>query len=126
MTDQLTARIAMVTLDVAEVKPSVDFWSALLGWEVAASTDDYAMLTGPDGSPALGLGRIDDHQPPSWPDDRRKQFHLDLAVDDLDAMAQRAVELGATLADPQPGETWPSLIDPAGHPFCLTDAKNWG
>ena len=126
MTDQPTARIAMVTLDVAEVKPSVDFWSALLGWEVAASTDDYAMLTGPDGSPALGLGRIDDHQAPSWPDDGRKQFHLDLAVDDVEAMAQRAVDLGATLADPQPGETWTVVIDPAGHPFCLTDAKNWG
>ena len=126
MTDQPTARIAMVTLDVAEVKPSVDFWSALLGWEVAASTDDYAMLTGPDGSPALGLGRVDDHQPPSWPDDGRKQVHLDLAVDDIEAMAERAVELGATLADPQPGETWTVVIDPAGHPFCLTDAKNWG
>ena len=46
---ETTARIAMVTLDVAEVKPSADFWSALLGWDVAASTDDYAMLTGPDG-----------------------------------------------------------------------------
>ena len=123
---QQTARIAMVTLDCAEVAPSADFWSALLGWEVAASSDDYAMLTGPDGSPALGLGRIEDHQPPSWPDDGRKQFHLDLAVDDLDAMAERAVELGATLADPQPGETWRVLLDPAGHPFCLTDAANWG
>ena len=124
MTDKQTARIAMVTLDVAEVKPSADFWSALLGWEVAASTDDYAMLTGPDGSPALGLGRIDDHQAPSWPG--RKQFHLDLAADDLAAMTERAVELGATLADPQPGETWRVLLDPAGHPFCLTDAANWG
>ena len=126
MTDQPTARIAMVTLDVAEVKPSADFWSALLGWQVAASTDDYAMLTGPDGSPALGLGRTDDFEAPSWPDTGRKQFHLDLAVDDLDAMAGRAVELGATLVDPQPGETWRVLLDPAGHPFCLTDAANWG
>ena len=126
MTEKQTARIAMVTLDCAEVKPSADFWSALLGWDVAASTDDYAMLTGPDGSPALGLGRIDDYQAPSWPDTGRKQFHLDLAVDDLDAMAGRAVELGATLADPQPGETWRVLLDPAGHPFCLTDAANWG
>ena len=126
MSDEKTARIAMVTLDCAEVKPSADFWSALLGWEVAASSEDYAMLTGPDGSPALGLGRVDDHQAPTWPDTGRKQFHLDLAVDDIDAMAARAVELGATLADPQPGETWTVLIDPAGHPFCLTDAANWG
>ena len=126
MSDKQTARIAMVTLDVAEVEPSAEFWSALLGWEVAASSEDYAMLTGPDGGPALGLGRIEDHQAPSWPDTGRKQFHLDLAVDDLDAMAERAVELGATLADPQPGETWRVLIDPAGHPFCLTDAASWG
>ena len=41
-------------------------------------------------------------------------------------MAERAVELGATLADPQPGETWTVVIDPAGHPFCLTDANKWG
>ena len=127
MTQQQTARIAMVTLDCAEVAPEAEFWSALLGWNVAASTEDYAMLTGPDGSPALGLGRVPDHQPPSWPDEGgRKQFHLDLAVDDLDAMTERATGLGARLADPQPGETWRVLIDPAGHPFCLTDAANWG
>jgi hypothetical protein len=28
--------------------------------------------------------------------------------------------------DEQPGETWRVLLDPAGHPFCLTDAANWG
>ena len=27
--------------------------------------------------------------------------------------------------DHQPGETWRVLLDPAGHPFCLTDAANW-
>jgi len=30
------------------------------------------------------------------------------------------------LADPQPGETWRVLLDPSGHPFCLTLASNWG
>ena len=30
------------------------------------------------------------------------------------------------MADPQPGETWRVLLDPAGHPFCLTDAAAWG
>jgi len=124
---QQTARIAMVTFDCAEVAPSAEFWSAMLGYEVAASTDDYAMLTAPGGGPALGLGRVADHQPPSWPDEGgRKQFHFDLAVDDLEAATQRAVGLGARLAEPQPGETWRVLIDPAGHPFCLTDAANWG
>ena len=36
------------------------------------------------------------------------------------------VELGATLPDEQPGETWRVLLDPSGHPFCLTQAANWG
>ena len=28
--------------------------------------------------------------------------------------------------DEQPGETWRVLLDPSGHPFCLTLAANWG
>lgn len=125
-----TVRIAMITLDCAEVAPAAEFWSSFLGWTIVASTEDYAMLAGPDGSPALGLGRLDDYQAPEWPDHGSKQFHLDLSVEvdreSLDAAAQRAVSLGARLADPQPGDSWRVLIDPAGHPFCLTDAANWG
>lgn len=120
-----TARLAMITLDCADPAASGAFWSALLGWQVAASSEDYAMLTGP--SHALGFGRVEDYQPPAWPNDHgSKQFHFDLAVDDLDAAQQTAVELGATVVDPQPGDTWRVLLDPAGHPFCLTQAANWG
>ena len=43
-----TARLAMVTLDCADAEASAAFWSALLGWDVAHSERDYAMLTGPD------------------------------------------------------------------------------
>lgn len=127
MAGERTPRIAMVSLDCAEVAPAAEFWSAFLGWEVTASGDDYAMLTAPGGGPALGLGRVEGHQPPSWPDEGgRKQIHLDLAVADLDVEAERAVGLGARMADPQPGDTWRVLIDPAGHPFCLTGAAAWG
>jgi len=42
----------------------------------------------------------------------------------LDSAA--TVELGATLPDEQPGETWRVLLDTSGHPFCLTLAANWG
>jgi len=120
-----TARLAMITLDCADPESSAEFWSGLLGWEVAHAERDYAMLSGPEH--ALGFGRVEDHQPPEWPNaNGSKQFHFDLAVDDLDAAEQTALELGATLADPQPGETWRVLLDPGGHPFCLTRAENWG
>ena len=118
------ATLAMVTLDAPNAAVLGEFYSSVLGWPIAFSDENYAMLTGP--SHALGIGTIPDYQRPSWPDDGHKQFHLDLAADDIQAAADRCVELGATRAEPQPGETWVVLLDPAGHPFCISDAKNWG
>lgn len=121
-----TATLKMVTLDSSDARRDARFWAALLGWEVAHEQDEYAMLKGPEGA-ALGFGTVADHEPPTWPNDRgTKQFHLDLAVDDIDAAAARCVELGATQPAEQPGETWRVLLDPSGHPFCLTQAANWG
>jgi catechol 2,3-dioxygenase-like lactoylglutathione lyase family enzyme len=127
----MTTTIAMLTLDCAEVTPAADFWKAALGYEqVAGDGENYAMLQAPDkatAGPALGLGKVEDYQPPAWPNPHgSKQFHLDLAAEDIDAETERLVGLGATLADPQPGETWRVLLDPAGHPFCVTNAANWG
>jgi predicted enzyme related to lactoylglutathione lyase len=122
-----TATLKMVTLDCADPRAMASFWSALLGWEVAHVQDEYGMLAGPDGAPALGFGQVEDYQPPAWPNEHgSKQYHLDVAVDDRAAAADRVVELGGSVADPQPGETWTVCLDPAGHPFCLTDAANWG
>ncbi|WP_025777696.1 VOC family protein [Brevibacterium sp. VCM10] len=118
------ATLAMVTLDAPNAAVLGEFYSSVLDWPIAYSDENYAMLTGP--SHALGIGTIPDYQRPSWPDDGHKQFHLDLAADDIKAAADRCVELGATRAEPQPGETWVVLLDPAGHPFCISDAKNWG
>ncbi|KAB1947034.1 VOC family protein [Brevibacterium linens] len=118
------ATLAMVTLDAPNAAVLGEFYSSVLGWPIAYTDENYAMLTGP--SHALGIGTIPDYQRPSWPDDGHKQFHLDLAADDIQAAADRCVELGATRAEPQPGETWVVLLDPAGHPFCISDAKNWG
>ena len=120
------ATLKMVTLDSTDARRDAAFWSAVLGWDVAAVEDEYAMLSGPGGM-ALGLGTLADHEPPGWPNEHgSKQFHFDLAVDDLDAAAAEIVGLGATLPDEQPGETWRVLLDPSGHPFCLTLAQNWG
>lgn len=114
------ASVAMVTIDCADPAPLVGFWSAFLGLTVAYQDENVAMLTGQNG-PAIGFGKVEHYIPPAWPDDdSRKQFHLDLKVDDIPAAEQRAVELGATVPDFQPGETWRVLLDPAGHPFCLT------
>jgi hypothetical protein len=50
-----------------------------------------------------------------------KQLHLDLAVTDLDAAQSEAQRLGAAPAAVQPApDRRRVLLDPAGHPFCLT------
>lgn len=121
----MKAKLAMFTLDCVDPAALASFYSEFIGMDVAFSSDDYAMLVGE--GPALGFGRVDDYRPPVWPNDHgSKQFHLDLAVEDLDEAQTTAMTLGATVADPQPGETWRVMIDPAGHPFCLTNAANWG
>jgi predicted enzyme related to lactoylglutathione lyase len=119
------ASMKMVTLDSGDARRDAQFWSGVLGWDIAHEQDEYAMLTGPGGI-ALGFGTVPGYQAPAWPNPNgSKQFHFDLAVEDLDKGVEAAVAAGATLADPQPGETWRVLLDPSGHPFCLTLAANW-
>ena len=63
--------------------------------------------------------RVENYRPPEWPG--ASIVHLDLtAGEHLDEPVKRAVALGARPADPQPDPRWKVLLDPAGHPFCLT------
>jgi predicted enzyme related to lactoylglutathione lyase len=120
------ANLKMLTIDSGDAQRDATFWSAVLGWEIAQAGEGYAMLTGPDH--AVGFGTVEDYEAPPWPNPHgSKQFHFDLAVDDLAVAEQRIVQLGATVPDNQPGgERWRVLLDPSGHPFCLTPAENWG
>ncbi len=96
------------------------FWAGLLGGEVAFTGEDFVAVK-TDGM-WLAAVRVPDFRPPSWPaGDVPKQMHLDLAVDDLDQAEEEALRLGARRADEQPApDRWRVLLDPAGHPFCLS------
>ena len=115
-----TARLAMVNIDCADPRELAAFYAQVLGWQVTHDEEEYAMITG-EGT-ALGFGRVDGYTPPAWPDRSGvKQFHLDLSVQDLAAAETACRQLGATVPDFQPGEDrWRVLLDPAGHPFCLS------
>ncbi|MFL6124493.1 VOC family protein [Actinophytocola sp.] len=114
------ARIAMTTLDCADPEPLAEFWSALLGGAVMARNDDVAVVQ--TDTIWVGTVRVPDYTPPTWPDGPTpKHIHLDLAVRDLDQAEAEALRLGARKADHQPQpDQWRILLDPAGHPFCLT------
>lgn len=112
--------LAMVTIDCDDAHAMTVFWSKLLGGQITHDEGGYGMVIA--GGVTLGFGETPDYRRPAWPDDGAKQFHLDLSAPDLTAAAQRAQDLGARLADPQPQDAdgkWIVLLDPAGHPFCL-------
>ncbi|MEV7141563.1 VOC family protein [Streptomyces tauricus] len=114
-------RYLAVTFDCPDPAELARFYSAVLGLPVTRSTGGFA-LVGREGTPGLGFYRVDDYQRPTWPDASvPKQAHLDLGVDDLDAAQDRLIALGAVAADTQPmPDLRRVLLDPAGHPFCIT------
>jgi catechol-2,3-dioxygenase len=113
-------RLGAVALDAADPVSLADFYRQLLGLEVYWQSEDFVSLKG--AGVLLTFQRIRDYQSPEWPTGTRpKQLHLELAVDDLDDGEAVAVQLGARKADVQPSpDRWRVLLDPAGHPFCIT------
>ncbi|MFI5036828.1 MAG: VOC family protein [Acidimicrobiales bacterium] len=113
-------RLGSVSLDCADPAALAAFWAELLGGEVAFSSDDFVAVK--LAHQWLSAVRVEDYAAPTWPTGAvAKQIHLDLAVDDLAAATATATRLGATRAAHQPAEDrYVVLLDPAGHPFCLT------
>ncbi|MEU8027763.1 VOC family protein [Streptomyces sp. NPDC049099] len=114
-------RYSAVTFDCADPAELARFYGESLGMSVLFSTDDFVLL-GKEGATGLGFNRLADYRPPTWPDPaQEKQAHIELGVDDLDVAEKRLLELGASKPGFQPGgERWRVLLDPAGHPFCIT------
>jgi Glyoxalase-like domain len=120
MTDepgQPIARFAGVSLDCADPAALADFYLELLGGQLLWRSAGSAGLRVP--GVVLVMQRVAEYRPPAWPGS--SVVHLDLtAGDGVAAAAARAVEAGAVLAEYQPDPRWRVLLDPAGHPFCIT------
>jgi hypothetical protein len=113
-------RLAAVSLDTPDPAGLADFWRRLLDLEVMFESEDFVALQG--AAVLITTQRVADHQPPDWPaSGTPKQLHIELAVDDLDRAEAEALALGARKPDSQPApDSWRVLLDPAGHPFCVT------
>lgn len=116
-----TFRYAAVTFDCPDPAELGRFYGEALNLPVAFSSDDFVFLAR-EGAPGLGFNRLTDYRRPTWPDPaQEKQAHLELGVDDLEAAESRLLSLGAAKPDHQPSpDRWRVLLDPAGHPFCIT------
>jgi predicted enzyme related to lactoylglutathione lyase len=110
----------MVVLDTDDPPRMADFYTALLGWQVERTDDDWITLRG-DGEARIAFQLALNHKPPTWPgNDVPQQVHFDFAVEDLDAASAYAVSIGARPVEgPERSEDFRVFLDPSGHPFCL-------
>ena len=86
----------------------------------------WAAVTSPEGA-VFAFQEIEGYEPPVWPWEKGKQgqmIHLDFWVDNLEEGVEFALACGAVEAAQQFFTTSRTLLDPAGHPFCIdTDGE---
>ncbi|CAL9652889.1 hypothetical protein SUDANB176_06681 [Streptomyces sp. enrichment culture] len=114
--------LAATTLDAPDAHELAQFYRDLLGWPVRKEEPGWVEIAAPDGSAGLSFQTEPLFACPRWPSTRSEQqmmMHLDIEVNDLSSAVERAVALGATVADFQPQDDVRVLCDPVGHPFCL-------
>jgi catechol-2,3-dioxygenase len=117
--------LASISIDCPDPDALAPFYCALLGLEEAFATPDRGVICLAGAGPMLTLMRVDTYVAPSWPNGpQHQQMHLDLAVDDLPSAVSSAIAIGATEASHQPApDQWRVLIDPVGHPLCLSTVR---
>lgn len=116
-TADLTLRIAGVSLDCADARELGAFYQQLLGGDILWANDDSVGLR--VAAVVLIAQRVVPYTAPDWPG--ASIVHLDLAAEpNLDSAVAKAIRLGARPVDPHADSRWLVLLDPAGHPFCIT------
>ncbi len=115
-------KLASISLDCPDPAVLADFYGALLGMQRAFELPDASLIALSDGTSFVTMMRVADYVAPTWPQaGQLQQMHLDISVTDLSRAVASALALGASEAEHQPRpDLWRVLIDPAGHPFCLT------
>jgi hypothetical protein len=113
MTVSTRVRWLSIFLDVpaADLDREAAFWGTVTGsgtGRPAGDHDEFLPLAPPDGDPCVWLQRADDDTLAS---------HPDLYVEDVEAAAVRAVDLGGTELSRRDGLV--VLRSPGGLPFCL-------
>jgi predicted enzyme related to lactoylglutathione lyase len=114
----------VITLDVNNPKLMINFWSSILRYELDSSDqfEDpeqvYWYLVDPaDKGTRLLIQQVRE------PVTAKSRIHIDVHVDDIEAEAERAINMGAKRVDPTPmtefGATWIRMLDPEGNHFCF-------
>ena len=110
--------VAGISIDCSGPRELARFYLALLGGELLwENTSSSGIRT--DSGLNIVAQKVANYAPPTWPSASIVHFDLDAGVS-LDESVAYAVECGAIEAADQPNPRWQVLLDPAGHPFCIT------
>ncbi|MBF0651820.1 VOC family protein [Dysgonomonas sp. GY75] len=120
--NKLSIKKINIVIDCVDAGIMADFYSKLLDWEwTHPQANGWAAITSPSDT-VIAFQEVEGYEAPVWPWTQGKQgqmIHLDFYVDNLEEAVQTAVKYGAKLAEEQYFRTSRTMIDPAGHPFCL-------
>jgi len=111
-----------IAFDCENANELADFYVKLSGWKKEISTNDWVAIRTPHGI-LMVFQTIEDYEPPIWPwenDKQQQMAHIDFYVDNLEESVVHALNVGAQKADIQYFDTSTVMLDPAGHPFCLS------
>lgn len=113
------------TYDCKNADKLADFYVKLLGWEKILSGGGWAGIHSPQGI-IIAFQTVDEHIPPVWPwksGEQQQMAHIDFKVDNLTEAVNHALACGAKRADEQFFDKSTVMIDPEGHPFCLSTVQ---
>jgi predicted enzyme related to lactoylglutathione lyase len=116
----MAARVGLV-LDCSDPDELASFWGPALGYTNLGSAGSYVMLVPTDGrGPQLLLQKVPE------PKAAKNRMHLDFHAADIEAEAQRLIDLGARRVEDESleehGTHWFLMEDPEGNEFCVCDS----
>jgi len=114
-----------IMVDCADEQELCEFYHNLLGWEKGTKYGLPAVSK--EGIVFLFIQEAG-YIPPTWPEEdgkQQKQMHFDFQVPNIADAVEYALTLGAVKTSVQfGGNEWVTMLDPAGHPFCLCAEGN--
>ena len=111
-----------IALDCHNASELADFYVNITGWKKEIECDGWAGIRTPEGI-LFVFQTIENYVPPIWPwkvGEQQQMAHLDFFVEDLKETEELVIKNGGKKSEIQFYETSTVMMDPAGHPFCLS------
>lgn len=126
----LGASVQALIFDCGDARELARFYAKLLGGSIEADAYGAFTVKVPGLGIELGFQEDEDYARPVWPGakgDQLQMLHIDIHVEDRNKAVEYALSIGAMMpagqfCQPDWEVQWVTLLDPAGHPFCLWDA----